>query len=182
MHLNGIVGRLKSSLRRKPLQRGSLAGVALAAVLHPRHLVIQQLADLVIARHRRNFLLHELVAPDLAPECLALAGVLNAGIQRRTNYTDTAGTHRITPVIKAAHRNPKALALKPDAIALRHAHPGAIYPAGAARTHAKLAMNVTDRNTRPIRLHHKSRDRIMRIITLAFCLGEPENMMRLGRE
>src|SRR6266571_3628082 len=105
-----------------------------ACVLHPGDFEVEQAADLVVARHARDHLLDELVAADLLAERLALARVLDRGVEACPDGPGRARGDRVAAVVEAAHRDLEAVALVADAIRLRNldvAHEDRAYVARA---------------------------------------------------
>ena len=103
-------------------------------VLHPGHLEVKEPADLVVARHARDHLLDELVAPDLLAEGLPLTRVFDRRIQAGTDSAGCARRDGVAPVVEAAHRDLETVAFVTDSIRLGHldiAHEDRPHIAGA---------------------------------------------------
>src|SRR5437773_1820898 len=122
VHLDRIVRGVESGVGRVLLGHRHLARVARAGVLHPPDLEIEQAADLVVARHARDHLLHELVAAYLLAECLALARVFDRRFESFTHGAGRPGGDREAAVVEAAHGDLETVALVADAVRFGHFH------------------------------------------------------------
>src|SRR5713101_8860828 len=93
-----------------------------ALVLHPRHLEIEEAADLVVTRHLRDHLLDQLVAPDLLAERLALASVFDRRVEAGSDGAGSAGRYGEAAVVEAAHGDLEPITFVADPISLGHLH------------------------------------------------------------
>src|SRR5207245_9879126 len=93
-----------------------IACLSRALFLHPSHVLIEEAADLVVAEHAGDHLLHELVPADLLAERLALARIFHRRVQTCSNRARGAGGDREAAVVEAAHRDLESVSLVADAV------------------------------------------------------------------
>src|SRR5439155_17042123 len=120
VYLDCIVRGVESRVGGVLLGHRHLARVPGADVLHPRDIEREQTADLVVAGHARDHLLHELVAADLLAEGFSLPRVLDRSIEACPHGAGGTRCDRVPAVVQTAHGNLETIALVADAVCLRH--------------------------------------------------------------
>src|SRR5258708_19003388 len=91
-----------------------------AGFLHPADLEVEQAADLVVASHPCDHLLHQLVAADLLTKGLSFFRVLHRSVQTCAHRAGRAGGDPEAAAVEPAHRDLETVTFVSDPLCLRN--------------------------------------------------------------